>query len=82
MIDQEQLIKIGKFLDAEKIYVIPKQSIICVPKKQDSEFIDRFKKIEEEIKKFPFVDIQIIEEGEICNGYLEVPTESSSNGAG
>jgi len=80
MINQEKLNYIAKFLDIEKIQVIQKQSIVCFPKKIDEEFLNKFKQVEEEIKKIPFVEIQIIEEGEADNGYIELSAESGSNG--
>jgi DNA-directed RNA polymerase subunit H (RpoH/RPB5) len=81
MINQEKLNYIGKFLDVEKIQVIPKQSIVCFPKKVDEEFLNKFKIVKEELDKIPFVDIQIIEEGEIDNGLIELSTESNNNGS-
>ena len=68
IITKQQLDKIGTILDLEKIQVIPRENIVCFPKKIDEEFKNKFKEVEAEVKKISrLIDITIIEEGEIDN---------------
>jgi hypothetical protein len=71
MITENNLDQIKEFLNLEKISVIQKIIILCIPKIEDAEFYIKLEKVKDELKKFgPNVTIQIVSEGDIKDDSL------------
>lgn len=82
MIDEKYLKKIVKNLDLERIVINETITLICIPKKVNKEFIEKFYEEERELNKISHnVILKYVEEGEIDNvKRIEFPPKSTSDG--
>lgn len=66
MLNNQQIQQVVNVLKLEKITVLQKIVLVCVPTVQDEDFLNKFKDIEKQLKKIsPMIELSVCSDAEI-----------------